>query len=200
MKAVSRGVIALTVTFALGAAAEAVPGQKAPDFTVKDTSGKTHSLADFKGKYVVLEWTNPQCPFVKKWYSGGAMQALQRELTAEGVVWISVNSAAPGKQGHMTAAEWDRRAAEEKSAATARVIDESGELGRAYGAKTTPHMFVIGPDGNVIYAGAIDSKASADPSDIAGATNYVKQAIAEAKAGKAVSVPQTKPYGCSVKY
>lgn len=200
MTRTQHAVWAATLAFALQASAEAVPGRDAPDFKVNDTSGKTHSLADFKGKYVVLEWTNPQCPFVKKWYSGGAMQALQKELTDQGVVWITVNSAAPGKQGHMTAAEWDKRAEQEKVAATARVIDESGELGRAYGAKTTPHMFVIGPDGKVIYAGAIDSKASVDPADITGATNYVKQAIEEAKAGKAVSVPQTKPYGCSVKY
>jgi len=195
-----RALLVLTAAVAMQAAAEAVPGRDAPDFKVTDTAGKTHSLSDFKGKYVVLEWTNPQCPFVKKWYSSGAMQALQKELTEQGVVWISVNSAAPGKQGHITAAEWDQRAEREKAAATARVIDESGELGRAYGAKTTPHMFVIGPDGKVLYAGAIDSKASADPADIAGATNYVKQAIEEAKAGKTVSVPQTKPYGCSVKY
>lgn len=192
--------VAIIAAFALQAGAEAIPGQAAPDFTVKDTTGKQHSLADFKGKYVVLEWTNPQCPFVVKWYRGGAMQALQKELTEQGVIWISVNSAAPGKQGYMSAAEWDDRAATEKVAATARVIDERGELGRAYGAKTTPHMFVIGPDGKVIYAGAIDSKASTNPADIPGATNYVKQAIEESKAGKAVSVSQTKPYGCSVKY
>lgn len=193
-------VFAATVAFALQVPAEAIPGRDAPDFQVKDTTGKTHSLADFKGKYVVLEWTSPHCPFVKKWYSGGAMQALQKELTDQGVIWITVNSSAPGKPGYMTAAEWDKLAEQEKVASTARVIDERGELGRAYGAKTTPHVFVIGPDGKVIYAGAIDSKASLNPADGFGATNYVKQAIEEAKAGKAVSVPQSKPYGCSVKY
>lgn len=194
------GLIMAASMAAMGAWAEAEPGQPAPAFQAKDTEGRALSLADYKGKYVVLEWTNPMCPFVRKWYSGGAMQALQKEMTEAGVVWLSINSGAPGKQGHMTAEQWNEAAKKGTSAATARIVDESGEIGRAYGAKTTPHMFVIGPDGKVLYAGAVDSKPSTDPADIAGAVNYVRQAIAEAKAGRAVSVPKTKPYGCSVKY
>ncbi len=192
--------LAMLAAAATLARAEATPGQDAPAFQVRDTQGRSQALADYKGKYVVLEWTNPDCPFVKKWYTGGAMQELQKALTAEGVVWLTINSGAPGKQGHRTAERWNELAKQQNSAATALIIDESGEIGRAYGAKTTPHMFVIGPDGKVIYAGAIDSKPSADPADIPGAVNYVKQAIGEAKAGKVVSVPSARPYGCSVKY
>ncbi|MBM4155890.1 MAG: redoxin domain-containing protein [Lentisphaerae bacterium] len=194
----------LACTFAAAAAgfarAEAVPGQDAPAFKSTCTKGTAVALADLKGKYVVLEWTNPGCPFVKKHYGPGNMQAVQKELTGQGVVWLTVNSAAPGKGGHVTAERWNAVAKEQGSAATGLLIDESGEIGRAYGAKTTPHLFVIGPDGKVLYAGAIDDKPSTDAADVAGAVNYVKQAVAEAKAGKPVSVPKTAPYGCGVKY
>jgi len=178
----------------------AVPGQDAPAFQAVDIEGKGLALSDFKGKYVVLEWYNPGCPFVRKWYQNGDMQKLQRELTSQGVVWITINSSAPGKQGHLTPPQWKELVVKNNSAATHYVADEKGDIGRAYGAQTTPHMFVIGPDGKLLYAGAIDSKPSTDPGDIVGATNYVRRALEEAKAGKPVSVPQTKPYGCSVKY
>lgn len=198
-----RNGIILAVTAAVAirfAPAEAVPGQDAPAFQAKCTGGKVHTLADFKGKYLVLEWTNPTCPFVQKHYGSGHMQKLQKELTDQGAVWLTVNSAAPGKGGHMTAEKWNEMAKQQGAAATARVIDESGEIGHAYGAKTTPHLFVIGPEGKVLYAGAIDDKPSTEPADLAGAVNYVRKAFEEAKAGKPVSTPRTKPYGCSVKY
>jgi len=191
---------ALAAFAAQGAFAEAVPGQDAPAATFTCTGGKSHAVADFKGKYVVLEWTNPGCPFVKKHYGSGNMQKLQKELTGQGVVWLTVNSAAPGKAGHMTAAKWDVLAKEQGSAASARVVDESGEVGRAFGAKTTPHSFVVGPDGKVLYTGALDDKPTTDVADLAGAVNYVKQAIEESKAGRPVSTPRTPPYGCGVKY
>jgi peroxiredoxin len=182
------------------ASAEAVPGQDTPAFKATCTKGTALSSADLKGKYLVLEWTNPGCPFVKKHYGSGNMQKLQKELTGQGVVWLTVNSAAPGKGGHMTAEKWNGVAKEQGAAASGLVIDETGEIGRAFGAKTTPHMFVVGPDGKVLYAGAIDDKASTDVADVAGAVNYVRQAIEDAKAGKPVSVPRTQAYGCSVKY
>lgn len=191
---------ALTVAAVPAVRAEAVPGQDAPAFKATCTKGTALSLADLKGKYVVLEWTNPGCPFVRKHYGSGHMQALQKELTGQDVVWLTVNSAAPGKAGHMTAERWNALAKEQGSAASGLIIDESGEIGHAFGAKTTPHMFVLGPDGKVLYAGAIDDKPSTDAADVAGAVNYVKQAVAEARAGKPVSVPKSASYGCGVKY
>ncbi|MCB9799158.1 MAG: thioredoxin family protein [Candidatus Omnitrophica bacterium] len=180
--------------------AEVSTGRLAPDFRLEDTHGQSHALSDFLGRYVVLEWTNYECPFVKKHYSGGNMQSLQKELTGEGVVWLSIGSSAEGNQGYFSADEWNKRASEKNASPTAILLDPYGEVGRMYEAKTTPHMFVINPDGVLIYAGAIDSVASPDPADIEGATNYVRQAVHEAMAGKPVSVPATKSYGCSVKY
>lgn len=191
---------ALVALAAQGTFAEAVPGQDAPAASFVCTGGKSHSVADFKGKYVVFEWTNPGCPFVRKHYGSGNMQKLQKELTGQGVVWLTVNSAAAGKAGHMTAAKWDVLAKEQGAAASARVVDESGEVGRAFGAKTTPHMFVVGPDGKVLYTGALDDKPTTDAADLASAVNHVKQAIEESKAGRTVSNPRTPPYGCGVKY
>lgn len=175
-------------------------GVPAPDFTLTDTNGTVHSLSNFKGKYVVLEWLNPDCPFVVKHYGGGNMQQLQKTYTDNGVVWLSINSSAPGKQGHYAPSELNDWAKKSNVAATAILLDSSGQTGQLYGAKTTPHMFIIDPQGNLIYQGAIDSINSADPAVIPNAENYVKSALDEAMAGKPITTPATKAYGCSVKY
>ncbi|MBU49410.1 MAG: thioredoxin family protein [Deltaproteobacteria bacterium] len=175
-------------------------GEAAPDFTLTDTHGKKHKLSDFKKKYVVLEWLNHGCPFVKKHYNSGNMQKLQKKWTKKGVIWLSIASSAPGKQGYFTAKQANALSKKKKAAPTALLQDASGTVGRLYGARTTPHMFVISPKGVLLYAGAIDNNRSWDPSTIKGATNFVSQALTEAMAGKAVSKPLTRPYGCSVKY
>lgn len=175
-------------------------GKPAPEFTLTDSNGKSHKLSDFKGKFVVLEWLNHGCPFVVKHYGSGNMQKLQKEYTGKDVVWLSIVSSAPGKQGHMSPEETNKAKAENESAATAVLLDEDGTVGRLYDAKVTPHMFVINPEGVLVYMGAIDSVKSPDPADIAGAKNYVQQALDEAMAGKEVSEPVTTAYGCGVKY
>src|SRR5438552_9006078 len=175
-------------------------GSAAPDFSLPDAKGTTHSLSQYKGKYVVLEWFNPECPFVKKHYGGCNMQKLQEEFTGKGVVWLSIDSSAPGLEGSLTAEQAEKKMSEWKTHQTALLLDPDAKAARAYAAKNTPHMFVINPDGKVIYAGAIDSKATPNPADIPIATNYVKIALDEALAGKAVTTPSTRPYGCSVKY
>lgn len=182
------------------ASAEIVINEKAPDFTLTDSRGEVRSLSDYAGQFVVLEWTNYDCPFVRKFYDAGAMQQLQAEYTAEGVVWLSVNSSAPGKQGNYPVEAWNRMIEEKGVAASAVLIDESGDVGRLYGAKTTPHMYIVNPEGSLIYQGAIDSIPSTDSGDIPRATNYVQLALGEAMAGSKVSTPSAKPYGCSVKY
>jgi peroxiredoxin len=187
---------ALVAQMALGASV----GQPAPEFTALDTQGREHRLADFKGKTVVLEWTNDGCPFVKKHYSSGNMQNLQKEATAQGVVWLTVISSAPGEQGNRPPAELDELTARREAAPSAVLLDAAGTMGKAYAAQTTPHMYVIDKDGRLVYAGAIDSNPSADPRDIAGAQNYVKAALGEVLAGQPVTTAKTKPYGCSVKY
>jgi peroxiredoxin len=194
--------IATTVALATPWIAAAAPsvGAPAPAFTGTDTHGQKRSLADAKGKYVVLEWHNQGCPFVKKHYDTGNMQKLQKELTGQGVVWYSVISSAPGKQGHVTAAEEDAYLKEHGATPTAVILDEDGSIGRLYGAKTTPHMFVIDDKGTLVYAGAIDDNPSADKADVEGAKSYVLAAYQESKSGKPVSVATTAPYGCSVKY
>lgn len=172
-----------------------------PDFSGKDVlSGKEFSLKDHKGKIVVLEWTNHQCPFVKKHYASGNMQALQKELTEKGVVWVSINSSAKGKEGYVSEDEAKKVVADAKAAPSYKLLDAEGTIGKQFGAKTTPHMFVIGKDGALAYAGAIDSDSSANPDKIAGATNYVRQAVTELLDGKPVSEASTQSYGCSVKY
>ncbi|MAX26505.1 MAG: thioredoxin family protein [Phycisphaeraceae bacterium] len=175
-------------------------GKTAPGFELKNSHGKTVSLSDYKDKYVVLEWINHQCPFVKKHYGPGNMQSLQKQYTEKGVVWLSICSSAPGKQGHLTANGWMQAAKDHKMASTAVLLDEDGKVGKMYGAKTTPHMFIIAPDGNLIYQGAIDSIKSPRSSDISSATNYVAEALDAHMAGKEVPNPITKPYGCGVKY
>ena len=175
-------------------------GSAAPDFSVADSKGKTHSLSQYKGKHVVLEWFNPDCPFVKKHYGGGNMQKLQEQYTGKGVVWLTIDSSAPGLEGNLTPEQAEKKMSEWKTHSTALLLDSEGKAGRAYGAKNTPHMFVINPEGKVIYEGAIDSKATPNPADIPSSTNYIKAALDESLAGKPVTTANTKPYGCSVKY
>jgi peroxiredoxin len=195
------------VAFAAAAAATttahanpAAVGQAAPSFTAVDTSGKTVSLADFKGKHVVLEWVNPGCPFVVKHYGSGNLPATQKEAAAKGVVWLAVNSTAADHGDYKAPAALASWMKQQGAAATHTLMDADGKVGKAYGARTTPHMYVIDPKGTLVYAGAIDSKPTANPADIATATNHVKAALAETLAGKPVTVAQTRPYGCSVKY
>jgi len=193
---------ALFILFATMAIANAEVsiGQPAPDFTLTDCSGKKVSLSDYKGKVVVLEWVNHGCSFVVKHYGAGNMQKLQADATAKGVVWLSICSSAPSKQGHMTGGDASKACAEKKTASTAYLLDESGEVGKKYGAKRTPEMYVIDANGVLVYHGAIDDKKSTNPGDIAGSKNYVAAALDEVLAGKPVSTPKTEAYGCSVKY
>jgi peroxiredoxin len=175
-------------------------GEPAPAFSGTDPSGKTWTLSELRGQPVILEWTNHDCPYVKKHYESDNMQALQREATADGYLWLSVISSAPGKQGHVSPEQADALTTERQAAPTAVLLDESGEIGRAYGARTTPQMFVIDADGVLVYMGGIDDRPTTNPADIPGATNYVRAALAERDAGEPVSQPVTRPYGCSVKY
>jgi peroxiredoxin len=181
-------------------AAAARVGEKAPAFTLTGSDGKTHNLADFAGKTVVLEWTNAECPFVQKHYNAQNMQRQQRDATGKEIVWLTLNSGAPGKQGHVDAAGANRIRADWKLASTAYLLDPTGATGTAYGAKTTPHMYVIDGTGTLQYAGAIDSTPSSNAADIPKSTQYVEVALAELAEGKPVSTPVTQPYGCSVKY
>ena len=175
-------------------------GDPAPGFNGKDSNGKVQKLSDYRGKYVVLEWHNRQCPYVNKHYSSGNMQKLQKAWTAKGVVWFTVISSAPGKQGYVTAEEENAYLKEVNASPTAVLLDPTGELGHLYSAKTSPHMFVINPQGILIYDGAIDDKPTTDLEDIATATNYLNLALDEAMAGEQVETQVTRPYGCSVKY
>jgi peroxiredoxin len=175
-------------------------GSAAPDFSLPDAKGKPHSLSDYKGKYVVLEWFNPECPFVKKHYGGGNMQKLQEQYTGKGVVWLTIDSNAPGTEGNLSPEQAEKVASAWKTKQTALLLDPEGKAGRAYGAKNTPNMVIINPKGKIVYEGAIDSKATPNPGDIPSSTNYVKVALDESLSGKPVSNPTTKPYGCSVKY
>ena len=180
--------------------AVATVGQPAPAFTVQDTSGKTVSLADFKGKHVVLEWVNPGCPYVVKHYGSANMQGTQKDAAAKGVVWLAVNSTATDHSDYKAPAAMAQWMQGHKAAASATLMDADGKLGRAYGARTTPHLYIVDPKGTLVYAGGIDNKPSSNPADIAGATNHVKVALNETLAGKAISQATTRPYGCSVKY
>ncbi len=175
-------------------------GNKAPNFTLSNTLGKATSLADYKGKFVVLEWTNYQCPFVVKHYSTGNMQAIQKWATEEGVVWLTINSSAKGMEGSLTNEQANALMEKQGFGSTAMLLDSNGTVGKMYGATRTPHMFIINPEGNLIYQGAIDDNPSPDPKVAKTAKNYVRQALTEAMAGNAVSVPTSTPYGCGVKY
>ena len=194
------GSVAATNFIAARAYSAAAVGQKAPDFTAKDTAGKTVSLADFKGKTVVLEWVNPGCPYVRKHYSVANMQSTQKDAAGKGVVWLAINSTEPGHPDYLAPAALQAWMGEQKAAATHTVMDEIGKIGQAYDARTTPHMYIVNPQGLLIYAGGIDSIASARPDDIKTATNYVKVGLVETLSGKPISNASTRPYGCSVKY
>jgi peroxiredoxin len=192
--------LAAALTAATGAASALTNGSPAPGFTVSDTSGKPVKLADYRGRYVVLEWTNPECPFVRAHYSSGSMQALQKEAGARQVVWLAINSTNRSHGEFKTAAQMREWMAAQGAAPAATLIDETSGTARAYDARTTPHMFIVDPAGNLIYQGAIDDKRSANPADSKAADNYVRAALNEALAGKPVSVAVTTPYGCSLKY
>jgi peroxiredoxin len=199
----SASILAITAAALLGAVlahASVSVGQAAPDFKVKDTNGKEQSLAAYKGKFVVLEWTNPGCPFVQKHYDTANMPATQKAAEAQGVVWLTVSSTARDAGDYKQPGDLAAWLKEKGAAPTAVLMDDDGKLGHAYGARTTPHMFVINPQGKLVYAGAIDSKATARKDDVKSATNYVKVALDEALAGKVVSKATSEPYGCSIKY
>src|SRR6266576_6874408 len=175
-------------------------GSAAPDFSLTDAKGRPHSLSQYKGKYVVLEWFNPECPFVKKHYGSGNMQKLQAEYTGKGIVWLTIDSNAAGTEGNLSPDEAQKIMTSWKTHQTALLLDPESKVAKLYGAKNTPNMVVINPEGKIVYEGAIDSKASPNPADIPSSTNYVKSAHGESLAGKPVSNPTTKPDGCSVKY
>ena len=214
MKAISKAVVVASVTtasllsYALVAAgpltgpalAHLQIGKAGPNFKANDVNGRVVSLSDYRGKTVVLEWNNPECPFVKKHYESGNMQKTQAAAKKDGVVWLSINSSAEGNQGHMDGTKAKSVIAANKAQPTAYLLDPRGALGTAYGAKTTPHMYIINPRGTLVYMGGIDDKPTPNPADINDARNHVLAALSELKAGKAVSVPSTRPYGCSVKY
>ena len=198
---------ASAVSYALVASDTADPdvadlqvGKPAPNFRLKDVNGRLVSLADFRGKTVVLEWNNPDCPSVRKHYESGNMQRTQAAATASGAAWLTINSSGEGRQGHMSPAEAKAFTASQQSRRTAYLLDPTGAVGISYGAKTTPHMYIVNPGGSLVYRGGIDDKPSTDQADIAGARNHVLVALGELKAGKSVSVPTTRPYGCAVKY
>ena len=199
MKQMLAAFTALTLIAAPASAAPMV-GQAAPNFKLADANGKAVSLSDFRGKTVVLEWHNPGCPFVKKHYDSGNMQKSQAAAAKDNVVWLTINSGAPGKQGHMNGAEAKALVAKAGARPAAYLLDPRGVVGKTYDAKTTPHMYVVNKAGTLVYAGGIDDKPTANPADINGARNHVLAALAELKAGKAVSVTTSRPYGCSVKY
>lgn len=201
MRRVFLSVLVVVLALATALPAQALkPGEPAPAFTLTSSSGQKVSLSDYRGKFVVLEWLNHGCPYVKKHYKSGNMQALQKRYTEKGVVWLSIISSAPGKQGHGSPEETEAQRRDKGSIANAVLIDESGEVGKAYGAKATPHMYAITPEGTVAYAGAIDDRPTTDLEDVEGARNYVAEAMDALLAGKPVATSATKAYGCSVKY
>jgi peroxiredoxin len=191
-------IVSLTA-FSLCAYAAKV-GDPAPDFTGTDTNGQTHKLSEYRGKYVVLEWTNNGCPYTRKHYTSGNMQNLQKEWTAKGVVWLTVLSSAKGEQGYMTASDENAYMSKVHASPSAALLDPTGAIGHQYDARTTPDMYVIDPAGKLVYAGAIDDHPTDDPSDIAHSKNYVSDALTQAMAGQQIAVSYTRPYGCNVKY
>ena len=190
----------LLLTLATTAGAALQVGEPAPGFTGIDTRGNSHKLSDYRGKRVILEWTNHDCPYVRKHYSSGNMQKQQQAATGEGAVWLSIISSAPGKQGHVTPAQADALTVQRNAAPSAVILDETGDIGRLYGAKTTPHMYIIDTDGKLAYMGGIDSIASSDPADIEKAVQFVPAALAKMMNGEPIASSVTRPYGCSVKY
>lgn len=201
MKMLRKSMLGFSVVVVLVAAALAVRiGDPAPGFSAVDVNGKTQKLADYKGKYVVLEWHNQGCPYTKKHYESGNMQRLQKEWTAKGVIWLTVISSAPGTQGFVTPTQENEYLKKMNAVPTTVLMDPAGTLGHLYSAKTTPHMYIIDPKGTLIYQGAIDDHPTSDASDIPNSRNYVSAALSEAMAGKSVTEAATRPYGCSVKY
>ena len=199
MKQMLTAFAALAVIAAPASAAPVV-GKPAPNFKLADANGKAVTLSDFRGKTVVLEWNNPGCPFVKKHYSSGNMQKAQAAAAKDGVVWLTINSSAPGKQGHMNGAEAKAFVAGSGAGPAAYLLDPNGVVGKTYEAKTTPHMYIVNKAGTLVYAGGIDDKPTPNPADVNTARNHVLAALAELKAGKPVSVATSRPYGCAVKY
>src|SRR5580704_17622249 len=193
-------VLASLVTTAAFASESPSVGSAAPDFSAPDAKGKSHSLSEYRGKYVVLEWFNPECPFAKKHYGSDNMQKLQGEYTGKGVVWLTIDSNAPGTEGSISADQAKKIMGSRKTKQTALLLDPEIKVAKLYGAKNTPNMVIINPEGKIVYEGAIDSKATPNPADIPSSTNYIKAALDQSLAGKSISTPQTKPYGCSVKY
>jgi peroxiredoxin len=193
---------ALATAFAVAAAPAlaATVGQPAPEFTAPDLSGKPVKLSDFRGKFVVLEWTNPECPYVRRHYDSGNMPSLQKEVAAKDVVWLAVNSTSQSSGEFKTPDEMRKWLGEKGAVPSATLIDRDGKVGRLYGARTTPHMYVVDPQGRLVYAGAIDDKRWASTAETKSAKNHVRAALGEAMAGKPVTVSATTPYGCSVKY
>ena len=185
---------------AFAANAQALPGKAAPEFALTDVTGKRVQLADFRGKYVVLEWNNPSCPFVQKHYDSGNMQALQKRFTAANVAWLTINSTAMSHSNFRTAADLASWMKQHDGAPTALMLDTDGKVGHAYDARATPHMYVIDPKGTLIYTGAIDDKRSSNPADVKIAKNYVAAALDDAMAGRPVGIGHTQAYGCTVKY
>jgi peroxiredoxin len=198
IKTILAAAFAVSAVPALAAGPET--GKPAPAFMGVDSNGKAHKLSDFAGKTVVLEWSNADCPYVKKHYNSGNMQVTQTAAAAKGAVWLTIVSSAPGKQGAVTAAEANKLTADRKSKPAAVILDPAGTIGKAYEAKTTPHMYVIDGKGILRYQGAIDDKPSSSPDSLNGAKNFVLAALSDMAAGKAVATPETEPYGCSVKY
>jgi peroxiredoxin len=195
-----RSIVSLSLALFAGSALAVTAGTAAPDFSVADSNGKSVKLSDYKGRFVVLEWTNPECPFVRAQYGADAMQALQKEAAGKDVVWLTVNSTNKSSSEFKTGAQMNAWMKEKNAAPKAVLIDATSDTGRAYDAKTTPQMFVVDPSGKIVYAGAIDDKRSARESDRKTANNYVRAALNESLAGKPVTVASTTPYGCSVKY
>ncbi len=191
---------ALTLIAAAPALAAPVIGQPAPAFTAKDGEGKTRSLAEFRGKTVVLEWTNAGCPYVQKHYGAGNMQGLQKDAVKDGVVWLTLISSAPGKQGYVSPAQAKTWKTTTGAGSTALLLDPGGQIGRAYEAKTTPHMYVVDKTGKLIYMGGIDDKPTADHASLKGAKNHVAAALGDVKAGRPVATAVSRPYGCTIKY
>jgi AhpC/TSA family len=200
-RSLSSAITAAAFTLIFAASAGAVPpGSTAPDFKGTDSNGQTQTLSQYKGKYVVLEWHNQGCPYEQKLYHSGTMEALQKQWTGKGVVWLSIISSAPGTQGYVTPAEENAYMKKMSAVPTATILDPNGTIGHLYSAKTTPHMFVIDPTGKLIYVGAIDDQPSPDPGTLKGARNYVSEALTESMSGQPIKVASTRSYGCSVKY
>ena len=200
MKRMGVGVLRAVLAAWGGVVRALPPGEVAPEFKGVDSNGVTHSLSEYRGKYVVLEWANRGCPYEQKHYQSGNMESLQKEWTAKGVVWLSILSDPPGEQGYVTPAEENDYLKTMHAAPTAALLDPKGAIGRLYQARTTPHMFVIDPAGKIVYQGALDDKPTPDPASLKGADNYVSDALTAAMVGKPVAVAVTKPYGCAVHY